>query len=41
MINTENSEYIQVHYPDNLKGRSISGHPESPAQRLNNLMKFN
>ena len=29
VINTENSEYIQVHFLDDLKGRPISGGPES------------
>ena len=27
-------------YPDNLKGRLISGDPESPTQRLSNLIEI-
>ena len=27
VINTENSEYVQVHCPDDLKGTPISGGP--------------
>ena len=30
VINTENSEDIQVQCPDDLKGRPISGCPENP-----------
>ena len=40
VINTENSECIQVHCPNDLKGRPISGGPESPAQRLSNLIEI-
>ena len=36
-INTEGSEHIQVHCPDNLKGRPISGGPEIPTRQLSNL----
>ena len=38
--NTEDSEYIQVHCPDNLKRRPISGGPESPTKGLGNLIEF-
>ena len=38
VINSEDSEYIQVHHPDDLKGRSVSGGPESPTQRSSNLI---
>ena len=38
VINSEDSEYIQVHYPDDLKGRSVSGGPEGPTQRSSNLI---
>ena len=38
VINIENSEYIQVHCLYNVKGRPISGGPESPTQRLSNLI---
>ena len=31
-INTESAKYIQVHCPDDLKGRPIFGGPESPTQ---------
>ena len=40
VINTKDSEYIQVHCPDELKGRPISGGPESSTQRLSNLIEF-
>ena len=40
VINTKDSEYIQVHCPGDLKGRPISGGPESPTQRLSNLIEF-
>ena len=40
VINTKDSEYIQVHCPDELKGRPISGGPESPTQRLSNLIEI-
>ena len=43
VITTENSECIQVHCPNDLKGRPISGGPESPAspaQRLSNLIEI-
>ena len=40
VINTEDSEYIQVHCPDDLKGRPISGGPESPTQRLSNVIEI-
>ena len=40
VINTEDSEYIKVHYPDDLKERPISGGPESPTQRLTNLIEI-
>ena len=40
VINTENSYYIQVHCPNDFKGRPVSGGPESPTQRLRNLLKF-
>ena len=39
LINTENSEYIQVHRLSDLKGRPTSGGPESPIQRLSNLIE--
>ena len=44
VINTENSEYIQVHCRDDLKGRperwcSESG-PEIPIQQLSNLVEI-
>ena len=39
LINTENSEYIQVHRLSDLKGRPIFGGPESPIQRLSNLIE--
>ena len=38
--NTENFEYTQVHCPDDLKWRPISGGPESPTQRLSNLIEI-
>ena len=40
VINTRDSEYIQVYYPDDLKGTSISGGPESTTQRLSNLIEI-
>ena len=40
VINTEDSEYIQVKCPDDLKGRPISGGPESPTQQLSNLLEI-
>ena len=40
VINTEDSEYIHVHGPDDLKGRTISGGPESLTQRLSNLIEI-
>ena len=40
VINTEDSEYTQVHSPDNVKRRPISGGPESPTQRLSNLIEI-
>ena len=40
VINTENSEYIQVHCPDDFTGRPVSGGPESPTQRLCNLIEI-
>ena len=40
VINTEDSEYIQVHCPDDQKGRPISGGPESPTQRLSNWIEI-
>ena len=40
VINTENSECIPVHCPDDLKGRPISDGPESPTQQLNNLTEI-
>ena len=36
-MNIENSEYIQVHCPNDLKRRPISGGPESPTQQSSNL----
>ena len=43
VINTENSEYIQVHCPDDFKGRPVSGGPDTvsggPTQRLRNLIE--
>ena len=40
VINTENSEYIQVHCPNDLKGRPIYGGPESLTQQLSNLIEI-
>ena len=40
VIKTEDSEYIQVRCPDDLKGRPISGDPESRAQPLSNLIEI-
>ena len=40
VLNTEDYEYIQVHCPDDLKGRPISAGPKSPAQRLSNLIEI-
>ena len=37
---TENSEYIQIHCPNDLKGKPISGDPESPIQHLGNLTEI-
>ena len=39
VIYTKNSEYIQVHCPDYLKGTPIPGGPESPRQRLIKLIE--
>ena len=39
-INTESAKYIQVHCPDDLKGRPIFGGPESPTQWLSNLIEI-
>ena len=39
-MNFENSEYIQVHFPDDLKGRPRSGGPEKPAQRAIKLIEI-
>ena len=40
VINTEDSECIQVHCPDDLKGRPISGGRESLTHRLSNLIEI-
>ena len=40
VINTENSEYIQHHCPEDSKGGPIYGGPESPTQRLSNLIEI-
>ena len=40
VINTENPEYMQVHCPDDLKWRPISGGPENPTQRLSNFIEI-
>ena len=39
-INIQNSEYVEVLNPEDLKGRPISGGPESPTQRLSNLIEI-
>ena len=40
VTNTENSEYIQHHCPEDSKGGPIYGGPESPTQRLSNLIEI-
>ena len=40
VMNTDSAEYIQVQSPDDLKGRPISGGPESPTQRLSSLIEI-
>ena len=40
VIYSEDSEYNQVHCPDDLKGRLIPGGLEIPTQRLSNLIEI-
>ena len=40
IINTEGSEYIQVHCTDDLKGRPISSGLEIPTQLLSKLIEI-
>ena len=39
VLNTEDSEYIHVHCPDDLKGRPISAGPKCTTQKLSNLIE--
>ena len=40
VLNTVNSEYIQIHCLDDLNGRPISGGSENPTQRLSSLIEI-
>ena len=39
-VKLQNSEYVEIINPADLKGRPISGGPESPTQRLSNLVEI-
>ena len=40
VLKAENSEYIQVHCPNDLKRTAITGGPESPTQRLSEIIEI-
>ena len=40
VLKAENYEYIQVHCPNGLKRRAVTGGPERPTQRLSEIIKI-
>ena len=40
VLKAGNTEYIQVHCPNDLKRRAVTGGPERPTQRLSEIIKI-